>query len=65
MDVVTLLLVVLVFGLIFWVVNSLIPMEQTTRRVINAVIAVIFVLWLLGALFPEFAHLRLGPTVTR
>ncbi|MFU8842934.1 MAG: Thivi_2564 family membrane protein [Bacteroidales bacterium] len=47
MPVLTILIVILVVGVILWLVNSYIPMQNTVKRILNAVVIIILVIWLL------------------
>lgn len=40
----------IVLGVLLWVVESLIPMDPTIKRVIHVVVVLIAVLWILGLL---------------
>jgi hypothetical protein len=47
MPVLTILIVIIVVGVILWLVNSYIPMQSTVKRILNAVVIIILVIWLL------------------
>lgn len=47
MNIIYLLLVLAVFGFIFWLVNTYIPMQPPFKIIINVIAVVILVLWLL------------------
>jgi hypothetical protein len=47
MPVLTILIVIIVVGVILWLVNSYIPMQNTVKRILNAVVIIILVIWLL------------------
>ena len=47
MPVLTIVIVILVVGVILWLVNSYIPMQQTIKGILNAVVVIILVIWLL------------------
>lgn len=50
MSLLYLLLVLALFGLILWLINTYIPMDPKIKKVINIVAIVAVVLWLLRAL---------------
>lgn len=45
-----LVIVLLIFGGVFFMVNRVIPLDQTLRNVINIVLGIIVVIWLLSLL---------------
>lgn len=48
---ITLLVLVLIFGIIWWIFTSLIPLPAPFAKVAQVIIALIFVLLLLGIFF--------------
>jgi hypothetical protein len=48
MPILTILIVILVAGVLLWLVNSFIPMQRTIKRILNAVVVIILVVWLLN-----------------
>lgn len=48
MPLLTILIVIGVAGVLLWLVNSYIPMQRTVKRILNAVVVIILVLWLLN-----------------
>jgi hypothetical protein len=48
MPIITILVVILVAGVLLWLVNSFIPMQGTIKRILNAVVVIILVVWLLN-----------------
>lgn len=38
----------MVVGVVLWLVNSYIPMEATVKKILNAVVVIVLVLWLLS-----------------
>jgi hypothetical protein len=48
MPILTILVVILVAGVLLWLVNSFIPMQRTVKRILNAVVVIILVVWLLN-----------------
>ncbi len=49
MPLLTILAVVLVVGVLLWLINTYIPMQATIKRILNAVVVIILVIWLLKA----------------
>lgn len=47
MPVLTIIIVILVVGVLLWLVNSYIPMQSTIKRILNAVVIIILIIWLL------------------
>jgi len=41
------IIVLIVVGLILWLVNAYIPMQETIKKILNAVVIIAVVLWLL------------------
>ncbi len=48
MPVLTVLIVIVVVGVLLWLINSYIPMQRTVKRILNAVVIIILVIWLLN-----------------
>ena len=48
MDLISLIVVLIVVGVILWLVNSYIPMQPTIKKILNAVVIIVVVLWLLS-----------------
>lgn len=49
MPLTSLILYLIIIGVALWVVNTLIPMDQKIRSVINAIVILVVCLWLLEA----------------
>lgn len=48
MDLISLLIVVIIFGVIFWLVQSVVPMPQPFKTAALVILALIFILYLLN-----------------
>ncbi len=48
MSLLQVIIVLIVVGVLLWLVDSYIPMEQTIRRIINVVVIIAVVFWLLS-----------------
>ncbi len=48
MPLVNLVVVLIVVGILLWLVNNYIPMAGSIKRILNAVVVIVVVLWLLN-----------------
>ncbi len=48
MSLISLVLVLVVVGVGLWLINSYIPMQSTIKKILNAVVVIMVVLWLLS-----------------
>jgi hypothetical protein len=55
-------LVLITVGVLLWLVNRFIPMQETIKSILNGVVVIAVVLWLLNAfgLFHSLSHIRIG-----
>jgi ABC-type glucose/galactose transport system permease subunit len=60
MPIIQLLVVLIVIGVLLYLVNTLIPMDQKIKTIINAVVILLVVLWILSLFFPAFGNFRIG-----
>lgn len=62
MPLLSVVVVLIAVGVLLWVVNSIIPMEATIKRIINIVVIVAVVFWLLSlfGLFGNLSSIRVG-----
>ena len=62
MPLIHLVLVLFVVGVIVWVINSYIPMQSTIKKILNAVVVIVVILWLLSAfgLIGNISTIRIG-----
>lgn len=49
MPLINLVVVLIVVGVLLWLVNNYIPMAGSIKRILNAVVVIVVVLWLLNA----------------
>lgn len=49
MSIITLFIVLIVVGILLWLVNSYMPMQQTIKNILNVVVVIAVILWLLNA----------------
>jgi hypothetical protein len=47
MPILTIIGVLIVVGVLLWLINAYIPMQGTIKRILNAVVIIILVIWLL------------------
>jgi hypothetical protein len=52
----------IVVGLLLWLVNSILPLDATIKRIINVVVFVAVILWLLSVfgLLPAMSTIHVG-----
>jgi hypothetical protein len=62
MPLIQLVIVLVVVGLILWVINSYIPMQATIKKILNAVVVIVVILWLLSVfgLIGDLSRIRVG-----
>ncbi|HEY5959857.1 MAG TPA: Thivi_2564 family membrane protein [Polyangiaceae bacterium] len=49
MSLISLIVTLVVVGVLLWLVNSYIPMEERIKKILNVVVIIVVVLWLLNA----------------
>lgn len=49
MSLITLIIVLVVVGVVLWLINSYIPMQETIKKILNVVVVIAVILWLLSA----------------
>jgi hypothetical protein len=50
MSLLTIVVVLIVVGLLLWLVNSYIPMDNKIKTILNIVVVVAVIIWLLNAI---------------
>lgn len=62
MSLITLVIVLVVVGVVLWPINSYIPMQSTTKKILNVVVVIVVILWLLSAfgVIDGFDTIRIG-----
>jgi hypothetical protein len=55
-------MVLIVVGVVIWLINRFIPMQETIKSILNGVVVIAVVLWLLNifGLFSYFSRIRVG-----
>ena len=59
MSLITLIVVLVVLGLALYLINSLIPMDQKIKTILNIVVVLVVILWILEAFGILSNHLYL------
>lgn len=57
MDVLTILIVIVIVGVLLWLVNSFIPMDEKIKKILNIVAVIVLIIWLCNA-FGLFHYLH-------
>jgi len=62
MPLITLVITLVVVGLILWLINNYIPMDGTIKKILNAVVVIVVILWLLSVfgLIPPMSGMRIS-----
>lgn len=62
MSIITLIIVLVLVGLILWLINTYIPMQATIKKILNAVVVIVVILWLLSAfgIINNLENIRIG-----
>ena len=56
MPLLSILIVIIVVGVLLWIINSFIPMDNKIKQIFNIVVVIALVIWLLKA-FGVFSYL--------
>ena len=62
MDLISLIIVLVAIGVILWLINTYIPMDEKIKNILNIVVVIAVVIWLLQAfgLLGELSSIRIG-----
>ena len=62
MPLLQIVIVLVVVGVILWVINSYIPMQSTIKKILNAVVVIVVIIWLLSVfgLIGDISRIRVG-----
>ena len=62
MPLIHLVIVLVVVGVVLWAINSYIPMQATTKKILNVVVIIAVILWLLSVfgLIGNLSTIRIG-----
>lgn len=62
MPLIQLVITLVVVGVILWLINSYIPMQGTIKKILNAVVVIVVIIWLLSVfgLIGPISDFRIG-----
>lgn len=62
MPLIQLIVILVVVGVVMWLVNAYIPMQDTIKKILNIAVVVVVCLWLLSlfGIFSGFNGIRVG-----
>ncbi len=62
MPLIQLVIVLVVVGVVLWLINTYIPMQNTIKKILNLVVIIAVILWLLSAfgLIGNISNIRIG-----
>ena len=62
MPLIQLIIVLVIVGVVLWVINSYIPMQQTIKKILNVVVIIVVVFWLLSVFgfIGDLSTIRVG-----
>ncbi len=62
MPLIQLVIVLVVFGVILWAINTYIPMDETIKKILNVVVIIVVILFILSAfgILGSMSELRVG-----
>ena len=58
MSLIELVIVLIVIGVLLWLINSFIPMDEKIKKILNVVVVIIVILWLLSLFLGGFSSLQ-------
>jgi hypothetical protein len=62
MSLLSLLLTLIIVGVLLWLINTYIPMDGKIKKILNAVVVIIVIVWLLSAfgVFGSLSNIHIG-----
>jgi len=60
MDLISLVIVLIVVGVLLWLANTYLPMDQKIKQILNIVVVVAVVLWILSLFIGGLPHIHVG-----
>jgi hypothetical protein len=62
MPLINLVIVLVVVGVILWVINNYIPMQSSIKKILNAVVVIVVIIWLLSVfgIIGNLSTMRIG-----
>jgi hypothetical protein len=61
MELIQLVVVLILIGVLLWLVNQYLPMDEKIKTILNVVVVIAVVLWLLALFFPGLQRIRVPP----
>jgi low temperature requirement protein LtrA len=61
MELIQLVVVLILIGVLLWLVNQYLPMDEKIKTILNIVVVIAVVLWLLALFFPGLQRIRVPP----
>lgn len=56
MSILSIIIAIVVVGVLLWLINAYVPMDQKIKNILNVVVIIVLVIWLLKA-FGIFSYL--------
>jgi hypothetical protein len=62
MPLIQLVIVLVVVGVVLWLINSYIPMQNTIKKILNVVVVIAVIIWLLSVfgVIGDLSTIRIG-----
>jgi hypothetical protein len=62
MPLIQLVVILVVVGVVLWMINSYIPMQDTIKKILNAVVIIAVIIWLLSVfgVIGNLSTIRIG-----
>lgn len=60
MNLISLIIVLVVIGVILWLINTYIPMDEKVKKILNIAVVIVLVLWLLSLFVGPLPDIRIG-----
>ncbi|MGA2506466.1 MAG: Thivi_2564 family membrane protein [Chitinispirillaceae bacterium] len=62
MSLISILITLVIVCIMLWLINTYIPMDGKIKKIINAVVVIIVILWLVSAsgVVGSLSHMRIG-----
>ena len=49
MTLLSLILTIVVVGVLLWLINTYVPMQAAVKKILNAVVVIVLIIWILNA----------------
>ena len=60
MDLISLVILLIIVGVLLWLINTYIPMDQKIKTIINIVVVLVIVLFIVRLFLPDLPHIKVG-----